>query len=136
MKTNLFFIKHLFQIFLITPIWSSCSEEELLTVQQAQNYIIAHRGSFQLHGLPENSRASLQEALSLQIHGTEFDVRQTIDGELVICHDETFNGLEISKSNFKELLLFTLSNGETMPTLKDFFLYLKRCILQKYYMRN
>ena len=121
MKTIFLFVKNLFFIFFILFLCSSCSEEELLTIQQAQNYVIAHRGSYQLHGLPENSRASLQEALSFQILGTEFDVRQTKDGELVICHDETFNGKEIAKSDFKELLAFTLSNGETIPTLKDFF---------------
>lgn len=100
---------------------SSCSEDEFLTAIEAKQFVIAHRGSCQLHGFPENSRASLKEALSLNIYGTEFDVRQTKDGILVISHDDDFNGLEISKTDYNDLLVYTLSNGETIPTLKEFF---------------
>lgn len=102
-------------------IFTSCGDEVLLSALQAEKYLIAHRGSYQLHGLPENSRASLKEALSLHIYGTEFDVRQTKDNVLVISHDDIFNGMEISKSNYSELTSSVLSNGETIPTLQDFF---------------
>lgn len=104
----------------------SCSDEILVSTMQAQKYFIAHRGSYQYNGLPENSRASLQEALLLPIYGTEFDVRQTRDEVLVISHDEMFNGVEIAKNTYGALSEFTLINGETIPTLYDFFLIYKK----------
>lgn len=103
-------------------LFLSCSyEDKLLTSVQARKYIIAHRGSYQLHALPENSRASFREALALHIFGTEFDVRQTADGVLVINHDDYFNDKKVTETTFKELLDYKLSNGETIPTLIDFF---------------
>lgn len=104
-----------------TLICYSCDGEELLTTLEAKQYVIAHRGSYSFHGLPENSRAALREALSLDILGTEFDVRQTKDGVLVINHDDIYGGMEISKTEFKELSSYKLNNGETIPTLEDFF---------------
>ena len=109
----------------------SCNEEELLTTLQAQQYVIAHRGSYMYHGLPENSRASLLEALSLQIYGTEFDVRQTKDGELVISHDGSFNGMDIAETSYDELSKYKLANGEVIPTLRDFFTIYKGALSSK-----
>ena len=103
----------------------ACEEDILLTALQAHQSVIAHRGSYQLHGYPENSRASLREALSLKIYGTEFDVRQTKDGVLVINHDEFFNGYEISKTSYQELISLSLNNGETISTLKEFLTIFK-----------
>lgn len=108
-------------IFILFLSVISCNEEESLTKLEAQKYVIAHRGCCQLPSLPENSRASLREALSLQVYGTEFDVHQTADGVLVINHDDFFYDKKITTTTFKELLDYKLSNGETIPTLIDFF---------------
>ncbi|TDQ09573.1 glycerophosphodiester phosphodiesterase [Pedobacter metabolipauper] len=93
-----------------------------------KNKVIAHRGAWKKAGLPENSIASLKEAIRLGCYGTEFDVHMTADGILVINHDADFLGLTISKSTYKELLTKKHTNGESIPTLED---YLKEGIKQQ-----
>ena len=87
-------------------------------------YIIAHRG---VHGrgVPENSKESLINALDLGVYGTEFDVWQTKDSVMVINHAATYHGMVISKSSYKELSQFQLSNGEPLPLLEDFLMIKK-----------
>lgn len=87
----------------------------------AQTQIIAHRGYFQTQPpTTENSVTALQNAQKLKIYGSEFDVRMSKDGVLVINHDEHHGKMEISETNFKELAKLKLSNGEKYPTLKDY----------------
>ena len=84
--------------------------------------IIAHRGSWYQNGHPQNSIASLKEALALDIFGSECDVWKTKDGILVISHDNTYNGLNITKLTYEQLAQFPLANGEKLPTLDDFLI--------------
>lgn len=84
------------------------------------NPVIAHRGAFKKNGLPENSIASLKEAIRLGCYGSEFDVRMTQDDSLIINHDPHFNGLEIEKTGYAELAKTPLSNGEKIPTLREY----------------
>lgn len=87
----------------------------------AQTQIIAHRGYFQTNPpTTENSIKALQNAQKLKIYGSEFDVRMSKDGVLVINHDEHHGKMEISETDFKELEKLKLSNGEKYPTLKDY----------------
>lgn len=86
----------------------------------SKDFIIAHRGCWEYNIAPQNSRESLKRALALNIYGTEFDVRQTKDGLLVVNHDDIFNGLAIAQSTYLELCQYALSNGETLPLLEDF----------------
>ena len=90
-------------------------------VMNAQTQIIAHRGYWQTQPpTTENSIKSLENAQNLKIYGSEFDVRMTKDGILVINHDEHHEKMEISETDFKELKKVKLSNGEDFPTLKDY----------------
>lgn len=90
-------------------------------IMKAQTQIIAHRGFFQAQPpTTENSVKSLENAQKLKIYGSEFDVRMTKDGVLVINHDEHHGEMEISETSFKELEAVKLSNGEKFPTLKDY----------------
>lgn len=83
--------------------------------------IIAHRGFWQTDpSTSENSLQSLQNAQKLNIYGTEFDVRMSKDGVMIIYHDDHFGTLEISETNFAVLEKLKLKNGENIPTLKDF----------------
>lgn len=87
----------------------------------AQTQIIAHRGYFQTQPpTTENSVTALQNAQKLKIYGSEFDVRMSKDGVLIINHDEHHGKMEISETDFKELAKLKLSNGEKYPTLKDY----------------
>lgn len=93
-----------------------------------KNVVIAHRGAWKKNALPENSIASLNEAVRIGCHGSEFDVHMTADSVLVINHDADFLGLHIEKSTYQELLSKKLSNGESIPTLEA---YLKAGMKQK-----
>lgn len=92
------------------------------TLSFAANKVVAHRGAFKENGFPENSIASLKEAIRLGCTGSEFDVRMTADDSLVINHDPHHNGLEIEKSALAELRRFPLANGEPIPTLRSYLL--------------
>ncbi|MEE1946460.1 family 16 glycosylhydrolase [Pedobacter sp. KR3-3] len=93
-----------------------------------KNQVIAHRGAWKKNGLPENSIASLKEAIRIQCFGSEFDVHMTLDSVMVVNHDATFLGMPISKSTYAQLLSKKLSNGESIPTLES---YLKAGMTQK-----
>ncbi len=94
-----------------------------------KNLVIAHRGAWKTQKLPENSIASLQEAIRIGCFGSEFDVQYTADGVAVINHNADFFGKDIATSTYQELVDFKkLSNGETIPTLEA---YLKAGLNQK-----
>lgn len=86
----------------------------------ADNVVVAHRGAFKKNGFPENSIASLKEAIRLGCTGSEFDVRMTADDTLVINHDPHWKGMDIEKVSYSQLAGQKLSNGETMPTLRQY----------------
>lgn len=87
----------------------------------AQTQIIAHRGFWQTKpSTVENSLQALENAQQLNIYGTEFDVRMSNDGVLLIYHDEYHGTMEISETTYKELETLKLKNGENIPTLKDY----------------
>lgn len=94
-----------------------CSFEAL---SKNPNSVVAHRGAWKAKSLPENSIASLKYAIKLKCIGSEFDVHMTDDDVLVVNHDPTYNGLTIEKVSYKQLLDYKLSNGEKIPTLKDY----------------
>jgi glycerophosphoryl diester phosphodiesterase len=93
------------------------------------NPVIAHRGAWKKKALPENSIASLKEAIRLGCSGSEFDVHMTSDSVLVINHDPEFFGLSIAASTYGQLLEKKHVNGESIPTLEA---YLKVGVKQKH----
>lgn len=106
----------LFLILSMVFILSSCSAQSTFQV----NKVIAHRGAWKAQGLPQNSIASLREAIRLGCEGSEFDVWMTADEVLVVNHDHDLQGLDIEISTYEELLVKTLPNGEKIPTLKEY----------------
>ncbi len=110
---------------LFTAAISSCSSSGKISKKQfatADNVVIAHRGGWKKNNLPENSIASLRYAISLKCAGSEFDVRMTADDSLVINHDPDYHKLPIEKINYADLAVFKLSNGEKLPTLREYIL--------------
>lgn len=85
-----------------------------------QNKVIAHRGAWKAQGLPQNSLASLNEAIRLGCEGSEFDVWMTADEVLVVNHDHDFQGIDIETSTYEQLLTKKLPNGEKIPTLEEY----------------
>lgn len=88
----------------------------------AKNPVIAHRGAWKSQNLPQNSIASLKQAISLGCAGSEFDVRMTADHVLVVNHDADHKGLLVEEHTYLELSKYKLPNGEILPTLKDYLL--------------
>jgi beta-glucanase (GH16 family)/glycerophosphoryl diester phosphodiesterase len=104
---------------------SACSETRKLSRTKpafAPNIVVAHRGAFKKNKLLENSIASLREAIRLGCTGSEFDVRMTADDSLVINHDPHYFSLPVEKTNYATLLAHSLSNGEKIPTLREYLL--------------
>lgn len=91
------------------------------TVLSAQTKVIAHRGFWDTPGSAQNSVAALVKADSIRCYGSEFDVWLTADDVLVVNHDPRFKGRKMETSTAAELTSLKLSNGETLPTLKDYF---------------
>lgn len=77
-----------------------------------ENQVIAHRGAWKKNNLPENSIASLREAVRIGCYGSEFDVHMTVDSVLVVNHDATFFGMPIAKTSYQELLTKKHPNGK------------------------
>lgn len=98
-------------------------------IAQSQTKIIAHRGAWKEFNLPENSIASLAKAIEIKSYGSEFDVRCTKDGVLVVNHDPFYYGDTIELKTYAELNKKKLSNGEDLPTLAA---YLEKGTQQKH----
>lgn len=96
----------------------SCSARK--QVNFATNKTIAHRGAWKADTLPQNSIASLRKAIALKAAGSEFDVRMTKDDVLVINHDPLYAGDTIERKTYEELVCHRLTNGEKLPTLKEY----------------
>ena len=85
-----------------------------------KNMVIAHRGAWKAQSHPQNSIASLKEAVKLGCEGSEFDVWMTADGVLVVNHDADFEGMEIETSTYQELLTKKHENGEKLSTVEEY----------------
>jgi len=103
-------------------ILGSCKNSKEKKITFADNSVVAHRGAWKSDNLPQNSIASLKKAIELRCVGSEFDVRITADGVLIVTHDADYHGLQIEETTYGELSKIKLSNGETLPTLKDYIL--------------
>uniref|UniRef100_A0AB33JQC8 Glycerophosphodiester phosphodiesterase n=1 Tax=Prevotella sp. GTC17262 TaxID=3236797 RepID=A0AB33JQC8_9BACT len=96
------------------------------TLVLAGHKVIAHRGHWKVEGAAQNSRASLQNALALQIYGSETDIWLTADGRLMVNHDPAFKGVTLQTATYKECRQLMLDNGERMPQLRDLLKMLKK----------
>lgn len=96
--------------------------------KSVNNPVIAHRGAWKTSGLPQNSIASLKEAIALGCYGSEFDIHLSKDDIMVVNHDKDFMGIDIETSTYKELLAKEHPNGEKIPTVNA---YLEEGLKQK-----
>lgn len=81
--------------------------------------VICHRGYWDAEGSAQNSIRSLVKADSIGAWGSEFDVWMTVDGVLVVNHDEAYGGVVIETAKWKQLKNMRLKNGEKLPTLEQ-----------------
>ena len=85
----------------------------------AQTQIIAHRGFWDIEGSAQNSISSLKNAQKERFWGSECDVHVTLDGIVVVNHDDDIDGLIINEHTFAQLQNVRLKNGEGIPTLES-----------------
>ena len=79
--------------------------------------VIAHRGASSIE--LENSLAAFEAAAPQGADGVELDIHCTADGELIVHHDETIEGLHIAKATAQAVAALRLRNGEPVPTLSQ-----------------
>lgn len=99
-------------------IMLGCSSTE--NSEFKDNPVIAHRGAWKKNQVPQNSIASLKQAVKRSFHGSEFDVHITKDDSLVVNHDRDFLGIVIESATYEELLGKKLPNGESIPTVREY----------------
>ncbi|MBC7557643.1 MAG: glycerophosphodiester phosphodiesterase, partial [Chryseobacterium sp.] len=83
---------------------------------------IAHRGAKGY--APENTLFAFQKAIDLGCDAIELDVHLSLEGELVVIHDEkinrTTNGTGfVNQLLTKELKTFLIDEKHEIPTLKE-----------------
>jgi glycerophosphoryl diester phosphodiesterase len=88
----------------------------------AKFYNVGHRGASAYQ--PENTIASLQEAISRHADMIEFDIRRTADGVIVLFHDRSIKTVmgrrkAISKIAFSELAKITAADGYKLAEFED-----------------
>lgn len=93
---------------------------------------IAHRGAREYAA--ENTLASFQKAIGMNVDGIELDVHLSSDGELMVIHDETVdrttNGKgEVIKFTKTELQHFNIETKYKIPTLIEVFDLVNRSCL-------
>lgn len=90
--------------------------------------VVAHRGDWR--NAPENSLQAIQNCIDMGVDMIEIDIRKTIDGVLILMHDETIdrttNGSgKVSEMTWDELKKLRLTNGigswtnHRIPTLEE-----------------
>lgn len=93
-----------------------------------QIIVVAHRGDWR--NAPENSLQALQNCIDLGVDMVEIDVRETLDGVLVLMHDETIDRTTtgtgmVSELSWEYLQTLQLTDGighytpHKIPTLKE-----------------
>ncbi|TRX35271.1 glycerophosphodiester phosphodiesterase [Flavobacterium sp. ZT3R18] len=94
---------------------------------------IGHRGANGYE--PENTLVSFQKAIEMGADGIELDVHLSLDGHLIVIHDETIDRTTNGKGTVNQLLLqelksFRINIQYEIPTLEEVFeLVNKRCFI-------
>ncbi len=85
--------------------WSTFAQSPLAPLPVLAHHlaVIAHRG-YHLH-VPENSIASIEQAIKVGVDFVEIDLRTTKDGYLVLSHDGSVNRMTDGKGNVRDLTL-------------------------------
>ncbi len=110
----------IFLLNLVLPLKAQTDNSANRTESFLTNGVIAHRGAWKKENLPQNSIASLKQAIQIGAAGSEFDVQLTADNVLVVNHDADYAGMKIESTKFTSLEKVLLKNGETLPTLENY----------------
>ncbi len=85
---------------------------------------IAHRGAKGYE--PENTLIAFQKAIDLGCDGIELDVHLSLDGEIIVIHDETIDRTTNGKGFVNQMTLldlktFKINEKYEIPTLEEVF---------------
>jgi glycerophosphoryl diester phosphodiesterase len=91
-------------------------------MEEKKPLVIGHRGA--MGHETENTLASIQKALDLQVDMIEIDVFNIKSGETVVYHDKTLDRLSnaggnIEEWNYYDLTRVILDGGHRIPMLQD-----------------
>lgn len=93
---------------------------------------LAHRGYSERY--PENTMIAFKKAIERGFDGMETDVHLTLDGQLVLCHDESIDRTSNGTGYIKDMTLEQLREynfhynseyNEKIPTLEELLLLIK-----------
>ena len=84
---------------------------------EEKTLIFGHRGSPSL--VTENTLPSFQQAIDQKIDGLEFDVRLSVDGQIVIFHDTDLSRLSNQSDKISKLTLAELQAVELKGSKND-----------------
>jgi glycerophosphoryl diester phosphodiesterase len=122
-------MKRVLHLTIIVLLILGCVSCKTTSVDMPDRGICAHRGAMDTH--PENTLAAFKEAVRLGAHMIEFDVRMSLDGHLLILHDETVDRTSNGQGKISELSLDEVKqldagswkaekfSGETIPTFQE-----------------
>ena len=87
----------------------------------AQTQVIAHRGFHATKNSYDNTISALKHAQELGVYGSELDVNETTDGELIVIHGARHRDIpNVQKADFATVRALPLTNGEIVPTLDEY----------------
>ena len=94
----------------------------VVSAQEKGIAIVAHRGYWncEASGSAKNSIAALKQAQELGVWGSEFDVNMSLDGQLLVFHDNSVEGKRIEKHPASDFDYYRLKNGESIPNIDQF----------------
>ena len=93
----------------------------------AQTQVIAHRGFHATKNSRNNTISSLQHAQDLGVYGSECDINETKDGELIVIHGPKHGPYKnVQEENFAVLRATKLDNGERVPTFDEYLIQAKK----------
>lgn len=95
--------KLLFQLLIACLVTTAMSQRKLAPLPHTKNnfVLIAHRGDHM--NVPENTLASIEEAIKCGVDYVEIDLRATKDGYLILSHDASIDRMTNGRGSVKDL---------------------------------
>jgi glycerophosphoryl diester phosphodiesterase len=119
-------------LFLITPSCGHTGDVSLAEREtRGEVQIIAHRGAPTF--APENTLPAIRKAVEIGVHMIEIDIHQTLDGHIVLIHDEDVRKTTDGRGHVREKTLEEIKqldagswfsdefSGTPVPTLEEVF---------------
>lgn len=84
--------------------------------------VVGHRG---VAGLElENTIPGFEKAIALGVKTIEFDIRETLDGQFILCHDRSLrrvsdSTVQVNSVTYATLQTISLHNNSHVPLLRD-----------------